>query len=101
MLRSVAAATQKTLAWPACVRAFSTSQTSESLAEFRDQVKQFAQAVIAPHAEHVDKSNDFPTNVNLWREMGEFGLLGEAQCQCAGHLTYMHARHTAAVPIPL
>lgn len=44
--------------------------------EFRENVGQFAQAVIGPHAEEVDKANDFPKSVNLWKEMGDFGLLG-------------------------
>jgi hypothetical protein len=49
----------------------------DPLDEFRDNVGAFAASVIAPHAEEVDKSNDFPKTVNLWKEMGEFGLLGE------------------------
>lgn len=39
--------------------------------------REFAQTVIAPHAEHVDRANNFPTDANLWQAMGEFGLLGE------------------------
>jgi isovaleryl-CoA dehydrogenase len=49
----------------------------DPLQEFRENVAEFAQSVIAPHAEEVDKSNDFPKSVNLWKEMGDFGLLGE------------------------
>lgn len=48
----------------------------DPLLEFRENVGQFAQSVIAPHAEEVDKANDFPKSVNLWKEMGDFGLLG-------------------------
>lgn len=48
----------------------------DPLLEFRENVGQFAQSVIAPHAEEVDKTNNFPTSVNLWKEMGDFGLLG-------------------------
>lgn len=47
------------------------------LDEFREQVREFAQGVVAPHAEEIDRSNNFPTSVNLWKEMGGFGLLGE------------------------
>lgn len=54
----------------------------DPLDEFRGNVSDFAASVIAPHAEEVDKSNDFPKSVNLWKEMGEFGLLGERQ-RCA------------------
>lgn len=48
----------------------------DPLEEFRENVAQFAQSVIAPHAEDVDRTNDFPKSANLWKEMGEFGLLG-------------------------
>lgn len=48
----------------------------DPLQEFRENVAQFAQSVIAPYAEEVDKANDFPKSVNLWKEMGDFGLLG-------------------------
>jgi hypothetical protein len=80
-------------------RLFSTSSsaaaeqhhtTPEALREFRENVREFAQTVVAPHAEHVDRSNNFPTDVDLWRQMGEFGLLGEwiPPC-CEGHFTSM------------
>jgi alkylation response protein AidB-like acyl-CoA dehydrogenase len=49
----------------------------DPLQEFRENVAEFGQSVIAPHAEEVDKGNDFPKSVNLWKEMGDFGLLGE------------------------
>jgi isovaleryl-CoA dehydrogenase len=51
--------------------------TPEALREFRENVREFAHTVVAPHAEHVDRSNNFPTEVDLWKEMGEFGLLGK------------------------
>ena len=38
--------------------------------EFRQQVKAFARQHIFPHAEKIDRDNDFPTTVNLWREVG-------------------------------
>ena len=49
----------------------------QELEEFREQVRDFAQAVVAPHAEEIDRSNNFPSSVDLWRELGSFGLLGE------------------------
>lgn len=67
--------------------------TPEALREFRENVREFAQTVVAPHAEHVDKSNNFPTDVDLWREMGEFGLLGE----CAA----LHAMTCCTHPLSL
>lgn len=55
---------------------FEAGGGEDPLLEFRENVADFAQSVIAPHAEEVDKSNDFPKSVNLWKEMGDFGLLG-------------------------
>lgn len=64
-----------------CLRHMSFEAASQdgadALQEFRDNVRDFAQTVIAPHAEEVDRTNNFPTTVDLWQEMGSFGLLGE------------------------
>lgn len=57
---------------------FEAGGGDDPLQEFRENVAQFAQSVIGPHAEEVDKTNNFPTSVNLWKEMGDFGLLGES-----------------------
>ena len=52
-------------------------ESSESdLQEFRDTVRDFAQRAIAPHAAEIDQQNSFPRSVNLWQEIGEFGLHG-------------------------
>lgn len=55
----------------------------EELAEFRENVATFAKTSIAIHAEEVDKTNNFPKTVDLWRGMGDFGLLGKAHA-CGG-----------------
>jgi len=46
----------------------------EEIDALRDMVRRFAQERIAPRAAEIDASNEFP--MELWREMGELGLLG-------------------------
>ena len=50
---------------------FDLGETADML---RDQVAAFAAAEIAPLAAEIDRSNEFPNQ--LWRKMGEMGLLG-------------------------
>ena len=53
------------------VMSFSLGDEVEAL---RDMVYRFAQERIAPRAAEIDASNEFPNE--LWRELGELGLLG-------------------------
>src|SRR6201984_2146743 len=46
----------------------------EELEALRDTVHAFAQAEIAPRAAEIDRSDQFP--MDLWRKMGELGVLG-------------------------
>jgi isovaleryl-CoA dehydrogenase len=46
----------------------------EELDEVRNQVRRFARERIAPRAEEIDRSNEFPRD--LWPQLGEAGLLG-------------------------
>jgi isovaleryl-CoA dehydrogenase len=46
----------------------------EDIGMLRDSVRAFAQAQIAPRAAEIDRSNAFPSD--LWRKMGDLGLLG-------------------------
>ena len=46
----------------------------ETINLLRDQVNRFAADEIAPRAAEIDTSNEFPPD--LWKKMGEMGLLG-------------------------
>src|SRR5262245_65326890 len=46
----------------------------EELDEVRAQVRRFARERIAPRAQQIDHSNEFPRD--LWPELGDAGLLG-------------------------
>ena len=46
----------------------------DELDEVRAQVRRFARERIAPRAEEIDRSNEFPRD--LWPELGDAGLLG-------------------------
>ncbi len=46
----------------------------EDIDRLREGVRRFAQNVIAPRADDIDRSNEFPRD--LWPEFGKLGLLG-------------------------
>lgn len=50
------------------------STLGETATLLRDTVKQFAQKEIAPFAQKIDETNEFPNE--LWQKMGNLGLLG-------------------------
>jgi isovaleryl-CoA dehydrogenase len=51
-----------------------TFDHGEDIAALREAVQQFATSEIAPRAAEIDRTDQFP--MDLWKKMGELGLLG-------------------------
>ena len=61
----------------------------------RDQVRRFAEERIAPRAQEIDRSNEFPRD--LWREAGDLGLLGLTVSEEDGGAGLGYLAHTVAM----
>lgn len=66
----------------------------EDIGALRDMVHRFAQERIKPIAAEVDRSNAFPNE--LWRELGELGLLGITVSEEYGGSGMGYLAHTIA-----
>jgi isovaleryl-CoA dehydrogenase len=64
----------------------------ETIDALRDTVQQFAQKEIAPRAAEIDRSNQFP--MDLWRKMGDMGLLGMTVGEQYGGVNMGYLAHT-------
>lgn len=61
----------------------------------REMVKSFAQEKIAPRAEEIDRTNEFPRD--LWPEMGQLGLLGITVPEADGGSGMGYLEHVIAM----
>jgi isovaleryl-CoA dehydrogenase len=67
----------------------------ERVDELREAVREFALRRIAPRAEEIDRSNQFPRD--LWPELGDMGLLGITVDEEFGGLGYGYLEHVVAM----
>ncbi len=67
----------------------------EDVNALRDMVHRWAQDRVAPLAAEIDQTNEFPPE--LWREMGELGLLGITVDEEFGGAGMSYLAHTIAV----
>ena len=71
---------------------FDLGDTADML---RDSVMRFSSDEIAPHAEEIDRSNEFP--MALWPKMGELGILGVTVAEEYGGAAMGYLEHVVAM----
>ena len=69
----------------------------EDLEMLRATVQQFAADEIAPRAAAIDQTNQFPHD--LWRKMGDLGLLGITVDEAYGGTAMGYLAHIVAMEI--
>ena len=67
----------------------------EDIDMLRDSLFQFCQNEIAPRADEIDQTNEFPNE--LWRKMGDMGLLGMTVAEQYGGSGMGYLAHVVAM----
>ena len=67
----------------------------EEIDALRDMVQKFAADEIAPRAQEIDESNEFPSD--LWEKFGELGLLGITVPEEDGGVGMGYLAHAIAI----
>ncbi|HET8831773.1 MAG TPA: isovaleryl-CoA dehydrogenase, partial [Casimicrobiaceae bacterium] len=70
-------------------------ELGETIDMLRETVRQFADAEIAPRAADIDRDNVFPAD--LWRKMGDLGLLGITVEEAYGGAALGYLAHIVAM----
>jgi isovaleryl-CoA dehydrogenase len=67
----------------------------DDIAMMRDAVEQFAQSELAGRAQQIDRDNEFP--MDMWRQLGDMGLLGLTVPEQYGGTDMGYLAHTIAM----
>jgi isovaleryl-CoA dehydrogenase len=71
------------------------TKINDDIDALRDSVQKFAAAELAPRADEIDRSNQFP--MDMWRKLGSMGLLGISIDETYGGSGMGYLAHVVAI----